>query len=1009
LLTAAVLLAAVSCDKGNETATPSVATPNGVTPPASVDEIVAQSNLPATLDAALPQDDMGVTVHRLSNGLTVYISTERQKPRISAWVAVRTGSRNDPADSTGLAHYLEHMLFKGTSELGTLDFEKEKPHLDRIAELYDQLRTVDSDEERAKVFAEIDAETQKSAAYAVPNEIDRLYASMGITGLNAFTNFDATVYIADLPANRFEAWATVEGRRYADPAFRLFYPELEAVYEEKNRAIDSPFRAVWEKTLQGLFPDHPYGTQTTIGEVEHLKVPAYCDMVAYFERWYGPNNMAVVLAGDIDPKTALPVLERTLGQLQPRALEPPAPGGDTGPKGRQLSEVTVEGENSVAIAWRTVAASHADAPALEVMDWVMDNGQAGLLNVELELPQRVPDASSGHSTMNEAGYWTLRATAKEGQSHEEVEQLLLGVVAKLKQGAFEQSDVDAVILQTIKNDAQALEFAQARVSRMQDAFINRMNWTDWVAAHESKRNMKKADLVRVAKEYLGDDFVVVYRKKGKPDLPKIEKPSITPVEIDNTRQSPFAKRVSEMPAAPLEPEWLEDGKQYTVRDLPAGRLIAAHNETNDLFSISYAFDRGTRQDALLCLAFDALEASGTEQLDAQEVQKKIYALGSSIGFGCSDDGSSIRISGFDEKMEETLALLEQWMAGVKIEDEQLAKLVENEISQRRDNLEDPRWLGFALSEYAQFGKDSAFLAEPSNKQLQRAKGAKLAKTIREAPNYQHTTLYFGPRDAEAASQAIALGEKHRKVAPPKPRRYRKQKGDRIYFVSDDVAKSSVSLAMPIGVAKDEKRGHARLLSEYFGGGMSSAIFQEIREARGLAYFARGWMSEGNREGDDWAFSGQMDTQSDKTIEAIEVYVDLVRARALDPSRTDSAKESLEQDYRSSRVEPRFVAFWVDSWFDRGDESDPRPEIRQAAKALDNEGLQAFADELDGVPLIISVLGNGEKLDKKALAEIAPVTELEPEVLFSWGAFPKQPEGESKANAKAEAKAKTAAK
>lgn len=988
LTLAAVTASATACDKSAETTAPDAAPDTAPAGPTSTEEIIAASNLPATVDAPLPDDDMAVTVHRLSNGMTVYISTERQKPRISAWVAVRTGSRNDPAASTGLAHYLEHMLFKGTTQLGTLDYEKEKPHLDRIAQLYDDLRDADTAESRAGIFTEIDAETQKSAAYAVPNEISRLYGAMGVEGLNAFTSFDATVYIADVPANRFEAWAAVEGVRYADPVFRLFLPELEAVYEEKNRSIDSPFRTVWEKQLQLLFPSHPYGTQTTIGEVDHLKVPAYGDMVRYFDRWYVPNNMAVVLAGDIDPETALPVLEATLGKLEPRALEAPETASDAGPEGRQFAEVEVEGENSVTLAWRTVPGAHADAAALEVMDWVMDNGQAGLINVELELPQRVPDAGSSHSTMAEGGYWTIRATAKEGQSHQEVEQLLMGVVGRLKQGAFEQADVDSVILQTIKQDAQALEFAQARVSKMEDAFINRMEWADWVAADKAKREVTKEDIVRVANTYLADDFVVVYRKKGKPELPKIDKPKITPVEIDNTRKSLFARKIEDMPTTPLEPEWLEDGKQYTVAALPAGRLIAARNESNDLFSITYEFDRGTRQDRMLCLAFDALEASGTDELDAQAMQKKIYALGSSIGFGCSDDSSSIRVSGFDDKMEDTLAVLRGWIANVKIEPEQLERLVDNEISRRRDNVEDPRWLGFALAEYAKYGKDSALLADPSNKQLQRARPAKLAKIIADAPDHQHTTMYFGPRDAKAAAEAIALGDDHAEVTPPAPNRYRKQKGNRIYFLSDDVAKSSVSIAMPIGVADDAERPTARLLAEYFGGGMASAIFQEIREARGLAYFARGWMSSGSREGDDWAFTGAMDTQSDKTVEALQVYLDLVRTQPLDPARTAEAKQSLEQEYRSSRVEPRFVTFWVRSWFERGDDEDPRPEEREAVAATDDAKLQTFADRLDDAPVIISVLGNGEKLDTKALAEVAPITEVKPGQLFSWGAFPK---------------------
>ena len=226
----------------------------------------------------------GATVHRLSNGPTVYISTDRQKPRFNAWIAVRTGSRNDPADSTGLAHYLEHMLFKGTDELGTLDFAAEKPLADQSAALYKQLRATSDPEARKRIFAELDALNQQISKHSVPNEMSRLYSSINVEGLNAFTSFDQTVYIADVPANRIDAWATVEGERFRDPVFRHFYSELEAVYEEKNLSLDSPDRRVFEQLFKGLFPSHPYGTQTTIGEIEHLKSPAFQDAGDYFNR-----------------------------------------------------------------------------------------------------------------------------------------------------------------------------------------------------------------------------------------------------------------------------------------------------------------------------------------------------------------------------------------------------------------------------------------------------------------------------------------------------------------------------------------------------------------------------------------------------------------------------------------------------------------------------------------------------------------------------------------------------
>src|SRR5690606_11007742 len=267
-----------------------------------------------------------------------------------------------------LAHYLEHMVFKGTRALGTTDYQKEKVHLDKIAALYQQLRGEKDAAHRKAILAQIDAETQKSAAYAIPNELDQLYAALGIQGVNAFTGDDQTVYIADVPTNKLEQWAAIEGDRFQNPEFRLFWPELEAVYEEKNRTLDNPSWRMYEAMLTALFPQHPYGTQTTIGTVEHLKNPAYGDMVEYYRRWYVPNNMAILLAGDIDAGRARPVLERAFAGMAPKKLEEPPPGRLAPPDRRIERTIQAEGEQALYIAWPTVAIGHPDRVAVEVMD-----------------------------------------------------------------------------------------------------------------------------------------------------------------------------------------------------------------------------------------------------------------------------------------------------------------------------------------------------------------------------------------------------------------------------------------------------------------------------------------------------------------------------------------------------------------------------------------------------------------------------------------------------------------
>ncbi len=1000
LLWGLALTAATGCRLGAST-TPPDATPApapggaNVADAPDVDAVLAASDLPATLDAPLADDPMGVTIHRLSNGMTVYISTERQKPRFSAWIGVRAGSRMDPPDSTGLAHYLEHMLFKGTDEYGTLDAEKEAPHVRRVAELYDELRATNDKAERKKILAEIDQQTQEMSKYAVPNEHSRMYGTMGVEGINAFTSFEQTVYIGDVPSNRLEAWATVEGERFSDPVFRLFLPELEAVYEEKNLSIDNPRRRVREALYRALFPQHPYGLQTTIGKSEHLKNPAYHDMADYFDRWYVPNNMAIALSGDIDPKTALPVLEATLGTLRPKPVPEPHAGAVPPLSGRIFREVEAEGEESVTLAWHAPPSGHPDEAVLEVMDRVLDDAQVGLLNVELELTQKVPSAGSYLSTLREAGSFVLYASARAGQKPEELETMLLGVLDKLKKGDFTEEDVTAAKLQRTVRNKRSLEWPSSRTGKMMSAFIEHREWADVVEQEQRFQKVTREDVIRVAKQYLGSNYVALAKRKGKPEIPKLDKPTITPVEIDPSRKSEFARTIEAMPASELEPEWVVEGTHYERRSLPAGDLVSAKNERNDLFSLTYRQKRGYRKDAYLCYALDLFDLSGAEGDSAEEVQKQLYALGTSVSTSCNAEWSSITVEGLDSQLEPSLAILDRWLASPTFDDEVLTQLRDNTISERRDGLEKDWKLTAALGDFARYDDESAWLQQPSNRQLDRVKAGKLRRLITSFFNYQHRTLYFGPRGADAVATIVARGKGHRKTGDTKIRRYRDVTGPTIFFLHKDGAKANVRFTIPKDPLTREQRPTARLLSEYLSGNMSALVFQEIRESRGLAYSARASYSVGRRLVDESSLSGFMSTQADKTPEAVRTFLGLMRSADIQPERLQTAKSFVNQEYRSTRIDPRWINRWVVSWDDLEEKSDPRPWEWTSIEKLEVADVSAFAKGFVDAPVIIAIVGDRDRVGLEELEKIGPVKEMQIDQLFGYGKFPDVPAGDAK--------------
>ncbi len=924
----------------------------------------------AVQGAPLPGDPTKTTIHKLSNGMTVYLSPDPQEPSFQAHIAVRAGSRHDPATSTGLAHYLEHMLFKGTPQLGTLDHAREKPHLDRIAALYGELRKPGAD--AAKILKQIDDETQRSAAYAIPNELDQLYARMGITGLNAYTAPDATVYIAEVPKNRVAPWARVEAARFAAPVFRLFWPELEAVYEEKNRSLDNPARRVQDAFRRALFPGHGYG-QPGLGEVEHLKQPAYADMEAFFARHYTPSNMAILLAGDVDA-SILPVLEAEFGAFRRPAGGAVAPAPLPRPAGRVELSVPVPSNEGVVLGWPLVEATHADRLALEVMDLIIFDGKAGILQRELLLPQKVTAARATASFLREAGYYQLSGDALDRQTHAQLEALLLGVVGKVVRGEFTDADVATAVLHADLGHQRQLESNRGRMELLEDAFINGRDWADVVGHIERMRKVTRADVMRVAAKYLDGNHVAVRRVKGPAAAPKIAKPGITPVKADQDRQSAFAKAILAMPVAPVEPVALREGADYVRATLPTGPLIAVPNRRNGLFAATHRYELGRADDRLVCLALEVLEVSGAGKRSPEQLGRQLHELGITFDTRCSRTETELTISGPERNLDAGMALVREWLGSPAIAPTTVKARVAALLTQRANAVASPQSIAAASAAYARFGDDSDFLVEATNRQLRAATPAQLRKILGGFLRLPHRTSYFGP--PRASYEAIALGDGKLAGRAPRPVRFRKP--GTVHAVDLDTAQTHVWLIWPRRPAAETDRAAGAL----FGAYARPLLFQEVRELRGLAYTVFGGFGPGERKLDEASLFAYVGTQGDKAQEALEAVLSTLR-RPVDDTRLAHTKETLAQEHRVERIAPRAIAAAVYRWDDEGEPADPRAARLQRALRLSRADLEQWTKAALEQPAIVSITGDRKKLDEAALGKLAPVVFVPAGKLFGY--------------------------
>jgi predicted Zn-dependent peptidase len=954
--------------------------------PAAATAVNAGSAAPALVPAPLPNDMLKATIHRLSNGLTVYLSPNDQTPRISAWIAVRTGSRNDPGDCTGLAHYLEHMLFKGSERMGTRDWAKEKVHLDRIAELYDKRFKATDPKEKERIYKEIDKENIAAGPYEIPNELDKLYSQMGFNGLNAFTMDEGTVYICDFPRNRAEVWATVESDRFAAPVFRLFQTELETVYEEKNMSTDSPETEFWETYSRKLFKEHPYGTQPTLGLIEHLKNPSLNRIVGYFRMHYIPNNMSIAVAGDFDRAQMLALLEKHFGAWKPAEVPVRKQFPIPPPKGREYSEVKAEAEEKVVIGWLTVPDGNPDLDALRMADWIMSSGSAGIIDVDLNQDQKVKYAGGGNSIQIDAGNWVLVGTPKKDQKLEEVEALLMGCVGKLKGGNFSEDLMQGVIAAYEKGEKTKLEGNESRVSEMTMSFVSRLEWEYNVGYLDRLKKITKADVVRVANKYLGPDRVVVYRRQGKPDLPSIKKPAFTKITLDASRQSEFFKSVAAIPAVPIEPKWVKEGVDYFVTDRQFGRLYTGPNPMNDVFSLSIGITSlGMQTDKEMGAAMDLLNLAGAGDLDQEQFKKRLFMLGTYISVSAGERWVSIQVGGLERNLEESLKLMMDLFNRPNIKKDTLKKMIEVAIGAHKDNKKNPDSINGALLEFVTHGKESSVLNELSDKELKALDQGKLVKLARSAWDWPADVRYVGNRSADefAAMFAKVVPGPKNKARILKRVAYVKPEKTRVVFTHRDMVQSQVYAYYPAGVLDNSKQVDYNFYNEYMGG-MSGVMFQEIREARALAYSAWGGFAAGHWAGDQNRLQGGLDTQADKTVEGSAVLQDLLHNPPMSATRFEMAKKAVVEGYRTNRLHFRSVPETALRWEELGIfGGDPRPANYAKSQQYTIENLGKFASQFKAAPMSFAIMGNRDRIDKAGLAKIGEFTEVPLDSLFPY--------------------------
>jgi predicted Zn-dependent peptidase len=935
---------------------------------------------------------MEVQMQTLPNGLKLYMSVNKNEPRINTNIVVRAGAKNDPPDTTGLAHYLEHMMFKGTSQIGSLDWDKERELLSQIAELYEKHRVETDIEVRQAYYAQIDTLSNKAAQYVAANEYDNLIGSLGARGTNAFTSTEQTVYVADIPSNELEKWFQLEAERFKMVVLRLFHTELETVYEEFNIGQDEDRRKVYQTMMAALFPAHPYGTQTIIGKGEHLKNPSHYNIQKFYSQYYVPNNMAIVLAGDFEPTDAIRLTEKYFGSYESKYIPPFTFENQPPLSIRIKKEVLGQQSSYLQLAWRLGGANTQDADFGYMIAVMLYNQQAGLIDLNLVQQQRVLDASAGFQNSKDYTVLSLTGKPREGQSLEEVEKLLINQVNLLKKGDFPNWLLEAVVTDFKYSRLKSFENNQNRAGAMTDVFVKDMDWDTYVSRIERMKNITKQHVVDFANLHFNDNYVVVYKQVGDDKtVMKVDKPKITPVQLNRTNQTAFATDFLTKKSPRIKPEFIDFKAAIQTFPLRNGvELDYIPNKINETFSLYYIFEMGKSSDKILAFAVNYLTFLGTNTYSAAQLQQEFYKLGLTFDVFSNDERSYVVLSGLEENFTAGVRLFEHILQNVIGDKDALNNMIADILAKRDNDKKDKRIiLRHALHDYAVYGKKSPFIDILSKTVLQKLSTNRLVAKIKSLTQFQHRVFYYGAKSPETVT-TILCKEHHvpTQLTPTPPKKVYLEldtRKDSVLFAHYPMVQTEIMLLSKGTPQYSEAESIMSVLfNNYFGIGMSSIVFQEIREARALAYAANAYCSTPDTCNEAHYLQAYVGTQPDKLQEAINAMRDIMEDMPLSEAQFEQAKLSVLKSIESERITKASVYWTYLSSKDKGVEYDVRKPLYETISKSTLADLKAFHQQyIKGRHFTYLILGDKERIDFAFLKGIGKVKELELGTLFGY--------------------------
>ncbi len=913
-------------------------------------------------------DPMKVKIYTLDNGLKVYMSVNKEQPRLQTYIAVRNGGKNDPSDNTGL----------------------EKPLLDQIEEQFNIYRTKTDPQERLAIYHIIDSLSYAASEISIPNEYDKLMSVIGSQGTNAFTSEDMTCYQENIPSNQIDNWARIQADRFRNLVIRGFHTELEAVYEEYNMYLNDDAENSIYAMDSVLYKKHPYGLQQVIGTQEHLKNPSITAIKKQKSTMYVPNNIAICVSGDFDPDEFVAIIEKYFGTWEPN---PAIPEFKYEPEDELTSAVErhVYGNEAdfLLFGWRVPGVKDKESEIAGIVSSILTNGKAGLIDLDLNQLQKVLYAGSQLYDRMDYCDFLIQGYPKDGQSMDEVRSLVLAEVAKLRAGDFDESLIDAAIANIKLRQMRQLESNSSRAMMMVNSFIKGSDWADEVHELDRLEKVTKADVVEWANKYLSDNsYVVVYKHQGvNPKNNKIIAPAITPIATNRDKQSAFLTEIAQTEVAPIEPVFVDYEKDLSKSEFKNGiEMLYKKNENNDIVATTFRFDIGNSTDPALGFAFDYLSYLGTPTRSAEELALEEYTIAGNHSFIVNDNTMTVSVNGLAENLGQMLDITEDLMLNAIPDEDILENLKQDELMARQMAKANQNNCSNALNRYIIYGPEYVKSVTLSDEQVMALTSEQLLGLVKSILNKEHTVLYYGPQDEAQAKNVIA---EHHKCSDNPEKLVKK------YTKKQIIDKPQVFIApydsRQFNYIQYSDRGETfsmddvpaiELFNEYFGGGMNTIVFQEMREARALAYNAGAYLSSPSYLDDTYSFYARIGSQNDKLKAAVEAFDLIINEMPESDKSFEIAKTGLESVLRTSRTTGMSV---LNSYLNAKELGLTEPlakKVYDNLSGLTMEDLVACQQKwVKGRTYIYGILGDVNDLDMNYLKSLGTVQQISLDELF----------------------------